>query len=240
MSLNSTSPEAPHGAPRSGVRGRQIASESRLLQGRRWEVDNCVVSTEPVPTARGWYPSPTHTSMYQWWDGNAWDRHCARMTEQGVPTLACKNVWTRSTRLLVAFTSILIVCAGLLLVVVGAAATTTFGRVVPYLLGFGLIAMALLLPIRVSRQSMEAQPGSIWSCTGLRTYRATSSEVTGIRYRKRAFGTGGLVWTAFVDVASGRGFWILGIIAGSPRGFQRQHQCSSVIWSGCPPPARLR
>jgi hypothetical protein len=90
------------------------------------------------------------------------------------------------------------------------------GRFVMTVLGVGFAAGAVLFPIILGRRAYEVRAETLTVCNGLRTRRVHGSDVRALYFKGRRFGIGGRMWTAWVELKNGEGFWIRHLIAGSP------------------------
>ena len=207
--------------------------------------NDCDVSflADGTPARPGWYPNSRATRSLQWWNGSDWTDNHVPLDDQSLPFIRTRVHWNLRMWVVMSLTGIFGLAVGVFLLrasILDLDTPTVSRRILFAVGGVGVFLVVGLLPLWLRRSYYEVHPGSIISCTGYRTYRATKDEIEVIRFKYRQFGSGGPKWTAYVELKRGRGFWLRYVVAGSstraPRAGsqQRLDRISAIL--DFPPP----
>ena len=176
-----------------------------------------------TPAKPGWYATPDATHSLQWWNGNSWTNNHVPLNDQSLPFIRTRVHWTLRTWTVMSCTGIFGLCVGVFLLRASFLDIDTpqmSRRILFAVMGVGIVLVVGLLPVWLRRSYYEVHPGSIISCTGYRTHRATKDEIEVIRFKNRQFGSSGPKWTAYVELKGGRGFWLRYVVAGSSQRYR--------------------
>jgi hypothetical protein len=171
-----------------------------------------------LPVEPGWYANSDATHSLQWWNGSSWTDNHVPLDDQLLPFIRTRVHWTLRTWAVMSLTGIFGLVVGVFLLrasLLGLDTPNATRRILFAAFGVGIVSVVGLLPVWLRRSHYEVHPGSITSCTGYRTHRATKDEVDVIRFKYRQFGSSGPKWTAYVELNSGRGFWLRYVVAGT-------------------------
>jgi hypothetical protein len=174
-----------------------------------------------IPVLPGWYGNPDAAKSLQWWNGSSWTNNHVPLDDKLLPFIRTKVHWTLRTWVVMSLTSLFGLCVGVFLLRASLLDIDTpdaSRRVLFAAFGVGVVFAVGLLPVSIRRSHYEVHPGSIISCTGYRTHRATKNQIEVIRFKKRQFGSSGPKWTAYVELKGGGGFWLRFVVAGSSQG----------------------
>jgi hypothetical protein len=177
-----------------------------------------IISADGRPAKPGWYSNSEATHSLQWWNGDSWTNNHAPLDDQLLPFIRTRVHWTLRIRAVMSLTGIFGLGVGVALVrasLLDLDTPSVSRRILFAVAGVGVVLVVGLLPVWLRRSYYEVHPGSIISCTGYRTHRATKDEIKVIRLKYRQFGAGGPKWTAYVELKGRRGFWLRYVVAGS-------------------------
>jgi Protein of unknown function (DUF2510) len=191
-----------------------------------------------TPAGPGWYENQNATQSLQWWNGTSWTNNHAPLDDQSLPFIRTRVHWTLRTWVGMGLTGIFGVCVGVFLLrtsLLDIGTPQVSQRILFAVFGLGVLLVVGLLPVWLRRSYYEVHPGSIISCTGYRTHRATKDEIEVIQIRYRQFGSSGPKWTAYVELKEGRGFWLRYVVAVSsqraptPGSLERLNRISAIL-----------